>query len=115
MDRNDPGILNRLTTWPPRRELSRPRVYFVESPRCRAIKIGHTEQPGDDRITGWHTVIPGGVVVLAVVRGEYRDEQAYHAQFEHTHINGEWYEDTLELRDAIKKAQLAGRAIPTGR
>lgn len=67
-------------------------VYFLEAnddAGRRVIKIGFSFCPLS-RIES-HKCSNPWVKVLAIVRGSYQDEQAYHRQWSHLHVVREWF------------------------
>lgn len=81
-------------------------IYFVFSPRMRAIKIGYSRDV-DGRIAALQTSAPDKLEVLAIIPGSMKDERGLHTLFAAQRLSGEWFEDRPNLRAHI--AEVAGQ------
>jgi hypothetical protein len=77
------------------------QVYFV-SDGGYAIKIGVGTNP-ESRLAGMQTGNAKKLKIVGLMRGSFELEGAIHRRFEASHIRGEWFKDTPELRAFIAK------------
>lgn len=92
-------------------------VYFIQDARTHAIKIGFTDGDAADRAADLQTGNPGELVVLAVVAGGTRaDEAELHRRFAADRVAGEWFRPSPALLAfVIRTAKQSGEAVGYGR
>lgn len=90
------------------------RVYLIECPQARALKIGHTYRTAEQRrVELTATGTPGELAVVSDVLGSIRDEKAMHRRFDTFRIRGEWFRDVPEIRARFHYiASMQRRAAP---
>ncbi|WP_168196012.1 GIY-YIG nuclease family protein [Novosphingobium sp. EMRT-2] len=81
-------------------------IYFIGNQKG-AVKIGITiNLPA--RMKKLQTGSPHRLRLLAWTFGDESAEAAYHEQFAHLRINGEWFSRKAELSDEIKRLLKVG-------
>ena len=75
-------------------------VYFIQAVNGGPIKIGLAKDP-QARLAKIQLMSPVKLKLLAVMEGEYPQEQAVHMHFGNIHSHGEWFYDTPELMSFI--------------
>ena len=76
-------------------------VYFVRCEVGGAIKIGFAKDPVK-RMAGLQIGCPHRLELVAVILGAtVKDEQSFHARFEHIRGIGEWFSPAQDLLDFI--------------
>lgn len=73
-------------------------IYFIRVNEF--VKVGHSTNPSA-RVQTLQTSNPYPVELLGVVPGDTEVEAALHKQLAHLRTNGEWFEDSPEVRDII--------------
>lgn len=76
-------------------------VYFLDAPDVNRIKIGTGICP-EDRLQAVRLMCPVPTELLGLIVGGRRKEAELHSQFSHLRRHGEWFEGTVELREAIQ-------------
>lgn len=76
-------------------------VYFLQL--GSAIKIGYTTRPIKDRIRSLATGMSEPPILLASLPGDRALEKRLHRRFEYYRLRGEWFLDSLELRQWINR------------
>lgn len=73
-------------------------IYFIQD-ESGPVKIGWTSdrKRPTERLIGLQAGNPRTLSLLGVVSGTLEDEAQLHAQFEHAHIRGEWFNPVPEL------------------
>lgn len=74
-------------------------VYFALAPHSRAVKIGFTSGDSGQRVADLQTGTPEPLEWLGDIPGSRYLEKALHLQFELTHIRGEWFGVSPEIRE----------------
>lgn len=77
------------------------QVYFV-SDGGYAIKIGVGKNP-EARVAEMQVGNAKRLKIAGLIRGSFELEAAIHRRFEASHVRGEWFKDTPELRSFIAK------------
>ncbi len=77
-------------------------VYFAKSRLSGLIKIGVSTDPRS-RLRNLDSATPGGIDVLAVVRGDRSHESTLHTLFATARVNGEWFEPVEALDRHIER------------
>lgn len=80
-------------------------VYFVQAGENGPIKIGIATN-FEIRLRDLNVSNPCEVKVLALIRGNKKQERALHKRFAHLHIKGEWFrpeEELLQFCDELSK------------
>lgn len=73
-------------------------MYFAQSKGPEGhVKIGYSENVAD-RIRTLTTAHPHGVDLVALLPGDRSLEAAFHASFESSRLNGEWFSRDVLLR-----------------
>jgi hypothetical protein len=102
------GVLRDMARRRPTSQATSKVVYFLE---CQDfIKIGVASSL-KHRISGFNTVSPYPLVVLAVVSGDMRTEKLLHRRFASARHKGEWFRKTPELLAFIDQINDVGRAV----
>ena len=65
-------------------------VYFIEAVGTNRVKIGFSSDPYL-RLQQIRTCSPFPVRLLAVIEGSVDLERAFHSQYDHKRIHGEWF------------------------
>lgn len=76
-------------------------VYFVQSEKTYAIKIGFTSGPVEKRISSLQTTHPYKLHLLAAIPGNREYEKSLHERFSLFRLNGEWFQAHPDLLDFI--------------
>jgi hypothetical protein len=74
-------------------------VYLISATGTDSVKIGFSSKAPDGRLRSLQTANPIDLRLVCAVRGSRRDEQRYHAQFDHLRVRGEWFQDAPEIRE----------------
>lgn len=85
---------------------TRPSVYFIGGASFRHIKIGFATDVYD-RLYALQTGNPSPLIVYAYWPGTMDDERAAHEVFKDDRGNGEWFERSKRLEQAIRALQFA--------
>lgn len=84
-------------------------IYFVE---CAGhIKIGKADN-WRKRISSIRTASPLEVEILVILQAHVGFERDLHAKFEAYRHRGEWFRDSQEIRDFIKKVKTSKLFVP---
>lgn len=76
-------------------------VYFIKVRGVDLVKIGWSLAP-DRRFEQIANGVPFELQFVAGRRGSRADEAAYHGQFKHLRLKGEWFQSDRELRAVIR-------------
>ena len=80
-------------------------IYFLHNPEARAVKIGYSADI-EARVRSLQTACPGRLVLLGTVEGDLSREAAYHGQFAHRRMSGEWFafnaDELWEIQEIIQ-------------
>lgn len=71
-------------------------IYFIESRRAKAIKIGLARDP-EKRLRTLQTASPTKLRLIATCPGGPREEMLMHRRFASIRLRGEWFRATREL------------------
>lgn len=77
-------------------------IYFIENTTTGAVKIGHTERTGQDRLREMRHANDGRLRLVTGHPGDRDAEKQLHERFEEDNIRGEWFEVTSELASYIQ-------------
>lgn len=75
-------------------------VYFIQAEHGGPVKIGYSESIGK-RLEQLQTSSPYRLRVIGRMRGGRTREKELHERFEHSRLNGEWFDLTDELQQLI--------------
>jgi len=78
-------------------------VYFAES--VRRIKVGYTSDCPIKRVKTLQTSSPMPVRLVAVARGTFADERDLHDLLRKDNVQGEWFQPSVDVRNAVKLAR----------
>ena len=73
-------------------------IYFIQDTSVLNIKIGFTgAADAEDRLRQLQTGSPSGLILLATIPGEQKDEHALHERFKDARVHGEWFKPVPDL------------------
>lgn len=78
------------------------RVYFVEAGTGGPVKIGWSQHL-DQRKAGLQTANANKLAVIGTVPGTMKTESELHAQFAHLRMEGEWFQNSPEIHEYLRK------------
>ncbi len=76
-------------------------IYFVQANTGGPFKIGWAKDPAV-RLTALQAAHPYQLAVRAMVRGTRKDETRLHHKLQASRLQGEWFEDTEQVREVVK-------------
>ena len=77
-------------------------VYFIQSEKGGAIKIGLSKNP-EERLNELQPSTPYKLKLLAKIKGNVRKERELHRKFARYRIQGEWFEAHTDLLSYIEQ------------
>jgi hypothetical protein len=77
-------------------------VYFAQSGPAGPIKIGWSQDVAR-RLEQLQTANAQRLVLLGTVPGRLEDEAALHTRFAHLRMEGEWFQDALEIHFYLRE------------
>lgn len=89
-------------------------VYFIQQGQRGPIKIGFAANPvlrlGELQVSN-----PNDLRIVGVLPGQRSDERAYHKQFAHLRIRGEWFLHRNAMRKVLDAAEQGWREYQAAR
>ncbi len=78
-------------------------IYFLLEPRTNLVKVGYSKNPMA-RIRALQTANPNKLALLAVVKGDKRDEAILHRRLTQLgkHVSGEWFIYDAQTREILQ-------------
>lgn len=77
-----------------------PSIYFISAYENQFVKIGYTADI-ETRLKVLNGIIPNGVNLLFLIKGESKKEAEFHERYQEHRINGEWFRNEGKLNNFI--------------
>ncbi|RPI71428.1 MAG: helicase, partial [Geobacteraceae bacterium] len=81
-------------------------VYFIQSEKTHAVKIGFTSGPIEKRLASLQTAHPYKLQLLAALAGTVAYEKSLHDRFAKFRLEGEWFEPHPDLMAFVSVVRL---------
>ncbi len=76
-------------------------VYFIQSGETGPFKIGWSQNV-ERRLAELQVANPSQLFLRGMVPGTMESEQEFHRRFQEAHVTGEWFQNSVELRDFVE-------------